>query len=49
MMTARENAVTPADDPEGNQLSADDDIFAGLTGLDVIHGELVPRSRRRRA
>lgn len=47
-MTVPEEARPPSGDSEDDAGEAENP-FAGLTGLDIVDGELMPRRRRRRA
>ncbi len=46
-MDARHGSGAPSDD-ESMETGSADDAFAGLTPIDVVDGELVPRTPRRR-
>jgi hypothetical protein len=47
-MDARQGPGTAGDDEPMEASPSGDDAFAGLTPIDVVDGELVPRTPRRR-
>lgn len=46
-MNARQGPGPSGEDDASDGVSSADDAFAGLTPIDVVDGELVPRGRRR--
>ncbi|MCK6068333.1 MULTISPECIES: hypothetical protein [Microbacterium] len=46
-MSPRREPAKPDDEDATEGAPRVDDAFAGLTPIDVIEGELVPRARRR--
>ncbi len=47
-MTARQRPGSSGEDEPADDTPDVTDAFAGLTGIDVVDGELIPRAKRRR-
>jgi hypothetical protein len=47
-VSARQDPASPSDDESAELTPEMADAFAGLTGIDVVDGELIPRERRGR-